>query len=224
MEIEALFPVLIFFVVSIVIVLAIVQSMKREKEMREWGEKNGLRYTKKEWSMDDEFPQFSCLRQGHSRYAKNVLTGHFRGLPICAFDYHYTTGSGKNQQQHSFSAMMVNSGLPLKPLYIRTENFFDKFTEFVGFDDIDFESAEFSREFYVKSPDKRWAYDVLHQKSMEYLLHAPRFTLDFQGPYAMAWRNRKLSISELEDAFAVIKDLLDLLPEYLRREWKGDVS
>ena len=198
--------------------------MKREKDMRAWGDRNGLKFTKKDRSMDDEFPQYSCLRHGHSRYAKNILTGAYRGLPICAFDYHYTTGSGKNQHHHSFSALMVNTGLPLKQLFIRTENFLDKMTEFVGFDDIDFESAEFSREFYVKSPDKKWAYDVLHQKSMEYLLQAPRYTLDFQGPYVLAYRNRKFEIAEFEEAFTVIKDLLDLLPEYLMRELKGEIS
>ena len=221
---ERVFPILIFIVIVVIIVFAAIQAMKRTREMREWGERNGLKFTNKDRHMDDEFPQYSCLRHGHSRYAKNVLTGVYRGSPICAFDYHYTTGSGKNQHHHSFSALMVNTGLHLKQLFIRTEHFFDKVTEFVGFDDIDFESIEFSRKFYVKSPDKKWAYDVLHQKSMEYLLHAPRYTLDFQGPYVMAYRNRKFEIAEFDEAFTVIKDLLDLLPDYLMRELKGEIS
>lgn len=211
----------VFFIA--ILVLAILQSWQREKEMREWGEKNGLRYSKKDSRLDDEFPLFSCLRRGHSRYGKHILTGALRNYPVCAFDYHYTTGSGKNKQHHSFSALMINTGLPLKPLFIRTENLFDKVTELAGFDDIDFESAEFSREFYVKSPDKRWAYDVLHQKTMEFLLLAPRFTLEFQGPYVMAYRGRTFKIPDFEDAFAVVTQILKLLPDYLKREWKGDV-
>jgi hypothetical protein len=221
---EQVFPILILIVVVIMIVFAVIQAKQRAQEMREWGERNGLKFTPKDRHMDDAFPQYSCLRHGHSRYAKNILTGAYRGSPICAFDYHYTTGSGKSQQHHSFSALMVNTGLPLKQLFIRTEHFFDKVAEFVGFDDIDFESVEFSREFYVKSPDKKWAYDVLHQKSMEYLLHAPRYTLDFQGPYIMAYRNRKFEIAKFDEAFTVIKNLLDLLPDYLMRELKGEIS
>ncbi len=142
-------------------------------------------------------------------------------MRICAFDYHFSTGNGKEEHSQVFSAVMVNTGLPLKPLLIRTENFWDKITEFIGFDDIDFESAEFNREFYVKSPDKRWAYDVLHPKSMEYLLHAPRFTLEFQGPYIMAYRDRRFAIADFEEAYQVIRDVLNLLPDYLKREWKG---
>jgi len=221
---ERVFPIFILIIVAVIIIFVAVQGMKRTKEMREWGERNGLKFTQKDRRMDDEFPQYSCLRHGHSRYAKNILTGVYRASPICAFDYHYTTGRGKSQRHHSFSALMVNTGLPLKQLFIRTEHFFDKVTEFVGFDDIDFESVEFSREFYVKSPDKKWAYDVLHQKSMEYLLHAPRYTLDFQEPYVMAYRNRKFEIAEFDEAFTVIKDLLDLLPDYLMRELKGEIS
>ena len=219
---EGILPVLIGIAVAVFIIFSILAGIRREKEMREWGDKYGLQYTKKESGMDDAFPQFSCLRRGHSRYAKNILTGYIEKVSVCAFDYHYTTGSGKNQSHHSFSSLMINTGLPLKPLFIRTENFFDKVTEFAGFDDIDFESSEFSNEFYVKSPDKKWAYDVLHQKSMEFLLQAPRFTLDFQGPYIMAYRNRKFVLSDFEDAYKVITGLINLLPEYLMRELKGE--
>ena len=72
---EQVFPILIFIFIAVIIVFAVVQAMKRTKEMREWGERNGLKFTQKDRSMDDEFPQYSCLRQGHSRYAKNILTG-----------------------------------------------------------------------------------------------------------------------------------------------------
>jgi len=221
---EQFFLILIFIVVIVIIVFTAIQANERTKEMSEWGKRNGLEFTQKESRMDDEFPQYSCLNKGHSRYAKNILTGVYHGSWVCAFDYHYTTGSGKNQSRHSFSALMVNTRLPLKQLFIRTEHFIDKITEFAGFDDIDFESAEFSREFYVKSPDKKWAYDVLHQKSMEYLLQAPRYTLEFQGSYVMAYRNRKFKIAEFDEAFKVIKNLLGLLPDYLMRELKGEIS
>lgn len=222
MEPQIFFILIFMLIVLLIIIYSAIHAMKRAKELQEWGLRMGLRYTNKERSMDDAFPQFSCLHHGHSRYAKNVLTGKLQEFPVCLFDYHYTTGSGKNQQHHSFSALMINIGLPLKSLYIRKETFLDKVTEFVGFDDIDFESAEFSREFYVKSPDKRWAYDVLHQKTMEYLLSAPRFTLDFQGPYIMAYRDATFSIPDFEDAFSVLKEIYTLFPEYLLRELKGE--
>ena len=64
--------------------------------------------------------------------------------------------------------------------------------EFFGFDDIDFESDEFSREFCVKAADRRWAFDVIHQATMEFLLAAPRFTIELAGPRVMAYRDELL--------------------------------
>ncbi|MBW7940651.1 MAG: hypothetical protein H3C63_18140 [Candidatus Omnitrophica bacterium] len=137
------------------------------------------------------------------------------------FDRRYKTGSGKNETTHNFSAVMLDTGMPLQPLLIRQESFFDKVGEFLGFDDIDFESQEFSSKFFVKSPNKKWAYDILHQKAMEYLLLAPAFTIEFQGSTIMAYRDKRFSIADFDAALTVIQDLVQLFPDYLLREWKG---
>jgi len=112
------------------------------------------------------------------------MEGTWSDRHLLAFDYHYETHSTDSKghrrtNHHHFSAVILASALPLKPLFIRAEGFFDKLTEFVGFDDIDFESAEFSRKFYVKAKDRRWAYDVIHARTMEFLLSMPRFTIQF---------------------------------------------
>jgi hypothetical protein len=120
------------------------------------------------------------------------------------------------------SALVMESGLPLKPLFIRPEGFLDQVAEFIGFDDIDFESAEFSKRFLVKSPDRRWAYDVLHQKTMELMMAYPKFTLDFQGSQIMAYQdNRMFSPGEFSAALKLITGILDNLPESVIRELKG---
>ena len=69
----------------------------------------------------------------------------------------------------------------MRSVSIRAEHWGDKLVQAIGFDDIDFESAEFSRKFFVKSPDKRWAYDVIHQETMDYLLQAPDAAVEFGG-------------------------------------------
>ena len=57
-----------------------------------------------------------------------------------------------------------------RPRHPLEEFFGPPFGEFFGHDDIDFESAEFSRNFYVKSSDRKWAFDILHARAMEFLL------------------------------------------------------
>ena len=79
---------------------------------------------------------------------------------------------------------------------------------------------EFSNRFYVKSPDRKWAYDVIHQATMEFLLANPTFHLQFSGRHVIAYRNEKFTIADFTAAIAVIEGMIDRFPEYLIRELK----
>ena len=214
------------------LVLAIVAAIgiavwwgnKRKKEIARWAASKGLSFSPgRDRGMDGRYPAFGCLRRGHSRYAYNAALGRWGERRVVTFDYHYATGSGKSRQDHTFSAIVLSSPVGLQPLHIRPEGLFDKVTEFFGVDDIDFESAEFSRAFHVKAPEKRWAYDVLHQRTMEFLLRMPRMSIQFDRDCVMVWRNRRFSPELFEQAISVAEGLLDGLPSYVvqRQEERG---
>jgi len=222
----------IIFILFIFLVIGLgawgyIQAQKRREAMAKLARYWGLNFhADKDWDMQDRFPQFKCLRQGDDCYAYNIIHGRLHDRDVMAFDYHYETESrdskGKRTtHNHYFSAMVVDAELPLKPLIIRPEEFFDRIGEWFGFDDIDFESSEFSRKFYVKSPDKKWAFDVIHQETMEFMLKSPTFTIEFGGGRVMAYRNDTLALREFQAALVVIEGILDRLPDYLLRELKG---
>jgi hypothetical protein len=218
-------PLIMVAIVAIVIVgivLGAAQARRRRQAMATWARSRGLSFDpSKDRGMDDRFPEFSCLRRGGSRYAENIITGHIGQHGITAFDYHFTTGSGKNRSHHHRSAVIVHTHFLMKQLFIRPEGFFDKFTEFIGFDDIDFESNEFSRKFYVKSEDRKWAFDVIHQDTMEFLLNAPTFHLEFSGHNVIAYNESRFDIEEFTVALSVIQGILNRFPKYLVRELQG---
>ncbi|MGQ9575232.1 MAG: hypothetical protein ACUVUC_07940 [Thermoguttaceae bacterium] len=224
-------PFLFFLVaVAVIAVLAVLahqQAKKRQRALAAWASARGLSFDPaRNPRIDDRYAQFKSLRQGENRYAYNIMAGQWGGRPVRAFDYHYETYSTDSKgrrrtHHHHFSAVLVEAGLPLKPLFLRPEGFFDKVAEFFGADDIDFESAEFSRQFYVKSPDRRWAFDVIHQATMEFLLASPRFTLEFQGTDVIAYHGRTFKPEEFEAALKVIAGVLDRLPGHLLKELKG---
>ncbi|MBN2100005.1 MAG: hypothetical protein JW753_10470 [Dehalococcoidia bacterium] len=227
----------IFFVIIIIVAIAVAigfvvlssqMKAKRRKEMAGWAQANSLKFLpEKDHSVWLRYQLFKCLQRGDNRYAYNIMLGTIGERVTCGFDYHYETHStnSKGQRQthhHHFSALVVDAGLPLKPLFIRPEGFFDKITEFVGIDDIDFESAEFSQKFFVKAPDRRWAYDVLHQKTMELMLAYPRFHIEFHGTQVMAYHdNSTFSLGEFSSALKVVMGMLDYLPESVVRELKS---
>ncbi|MFC2079635.1 hypothetical protein ACFLSZ_06615 [Candidatus Bipolaricaulota bacterium] len=216
--------ILVFVVVAGLVVIGWWFGAKRKKELVAWAANAGLTFSSRsDSSYDNRYPEFGCLRRGHSRSACNIASGSWNGRHLEAFDYRYVTGQGKNRSTHTFSAIILASGLSLKPLRIRSENAFDKLTEFFGADDIDFESDQFSREFHVKSPDKKWAYDVLHQRTMEFLLGNPKFSIEFDTSHVICWRGRRFDVRTRETAISVVEGILDRLPEYVVREQRrGD--
>ena len=225
------------FIIGIFIVLVVVlvvygfyAAAQRRKALAAWARSKGLSFDQsKDYSFEERFGDFDCLSQGDSdHYAYNIMSGQWSARPILAFDYHYETHSTdskgrRTSSSHYFSAVVITSDIPLKPLYIRREGFFDKIGQFFGFDDIDFESAEFSRKFYVKSPDKRWAYDVIHTRTMEHLLASANFSIRFDRAHVIAWRSRTNKPADFEAAAELISGILDRLPEYVVRRQKGEV-
>ena len=64
--------------------------------------------------------------------------------------------SGKSTQTHTYRFSYLIAHVPfagVPALLNRREGMFDKIAGAFGFDDIDYESAEFSRRFQVKSAD-----------------------------------------------------------------------
>jgi hypothetical protein len=227
--VQILFIILILIVFAALAIYSYHQAQRRKNDLMMLAARHGWQFVPaNDHGMEARFAAFGCLQQGSNRYAYNILEGTHDDRPICGFDYHYetySTDSKGNRQthHHQFSAVVVDSGLPLKPLVLRPEGFFDKITEFFGMDDIDFESSQFSREFHVTSPDRRWAFDVIHQATMEFLLAAPRFHVELAGPRVMAYRSGCFGPNEFEHALDVVSGIINRLPNYLRSEWKGAV-
>lgn len=187
-------PVLLFLLVAAVVgvlaYLSHLQQKRRREELAALAEQLGWRFSPhRDSSHDDQYAHFEIFRRGHGRCAYNTLWGELtvEGRSFAAkmgdFRYKTTSGSGKNRrtQTHTFSYLILR--VPLQPfptLLIRPEGVFDKLAGAFGFDDIDFESAEFSRRFHVTSSDKRFAYDIVHPRMIEFLLETNPAAIDLE--------------------------------------------
>lgn len=226
-------PVLIFIAIATLVIVAAVfgamQARKRREALAAWAAGFGMTFAEgKDRSYEYTFPDFRHLKAGEGdRYAQNVVSGTFRNRPLRAFDYHYITTSTDNKghrttHHHRFSAVIVGCEIPLKPLQLRPEGFFDKIGAAFGFEDINFESAEFSRRFKVTAPDRKWAYDVLHARAIEFLLAQPPFSMQFGcGNQVMFWTGGTWTPGQFEAAANSVAGLLDLLPRYLKEQQCG---
>ncbi|MBB6430208.1 hypothetical protein [Algisphaera agarilytica] len=231
--------VLIFvgFLVLIIVgaIFGNAQRQKRIAALEAWSASLGLSFEpRKNRRFEKRFAEFACFKQGNDRYAYNLAHGRYEGRRVYAFDYHYTTTSTSTDSKgrtttrthhHHFSAVILEPNIPLKPMLIRPEGFGDRIANFFGRNDIDFESAEFSKRFFVQAEDRRWAYDVLHARTMAFLLDQPPHVIEFEPGRVLILRNRRvMDASQFHTAIHIADQLLDGLPDYVRQQQLESLS
>jgi len=192
----------------------------RSRSLELWALNLRLKFDSFNPDRDDGFALgwgfLSHLTQGEDCYAFNILRGTYHEQALFVFDYHYQTGSGKNQQEHYCTMLMFIVKEAFPQLTIKPENVGLKIAEAFGVvDDIKFESAEFSRAYHVRSKDKKFAYDVCNPQMIDYLLGNPGLLIEIQGPVISLAFEPQLPVSQIELNLQRLVEIRTRLPDYL---------
>ncbi|MFK7741976.1 MAG: hypothetical protein AB8H80_16795 [Planctomycetota bacterium] len=172
-------------------------------------------------SVDSSYPQFRAFDRGDDRYAYDTFRGNRelfgRACPIFAGEYHYETKDSDGDRSSSrFSFALVELPFATATIELRRESVFDKMAAAVGFDDIDFESHEFSRKYFVKSDDKKFAYDVLHPRMIEFLLAENIDTFEIRdGVLLLGNGSGSWKLEEFRRRIAFAEAFCELWPRHL---------
>jgi len=218
------FVLLIILIVILAIAAKIYSDLlaqKRGEGLAALSRRLGLNFSAGEnYGLADRFEFLNQLAQGENRYARNVLSGTYQQNQVLAFDYHYETHStdskgNRTTQHHWFSFFILTLPMVFPDLTIRRENFLTKVAEVFGYQDIKFESAEFSKTFCVRSPDKKFAYDVCNAKMMEYLLANRDLSIEIENQVLALAFDRCLSVEQIEANLQRLIEIRSRLPEYL---------
>ena len=226
----ALVPVLVIGMVVLVIV-AIVVGSKRERERREAMRASaasmGLRFTDRDDTLDERMAAFPPFAVGHSRVGLNLMEGEATlggvRMTFLGGDYQYkvTTSNGKSTQTTTYNMSFI-AVTPVvlsvpEELTVRAEGMFDKIGAFLGFDDIDFESSEFSKRFHVKCSDRRFAFDLFDPRMMEFFLgtRPPRIHAR-AGVLLFDHGVRRWDVDEFDGARAWIDGFFLRVPRHVR--------
>lgn len=224
---EELLPgIAIAAVVVLVLVLAIisyVREAKRRQALIELGARLNLNYQAKSYELARELSYIQWLNQGDDRYAFNIFSGLYKNREVMVFDYHYRTqntdSKGKRTYTHHyFSVLLLRQELAFPELRIYPENILGRIGQALGFDDIDFESVEFSRAFTVRSDDKKFAYDICHTRMMAYLLEHKGLHIEFENRTIALYFQDKLRVETIEERLGYLIQIRELIPEYLYRQ------
>ena len=203
------------------IVYSAIAAKKRREALGALAARLGLAFsTEHDRNLPERFHFLDRLAQGSNRYAYNVLSGTWQGESVLVFDYHYETHSrdskGRRQTQHhhfSFFILLLPANFP--ELTVAREGIFSKVAQAFGYDDIDFESHEFSRKFCVRSSNKKFAYDVCHARFMEYLLANDDLNLEMEGGALAIGFGSCLDAAGIEHNLVRLREVRSFLPNYL---------
>ena len=215
--------IFILFVLLIIggAIFAAIAARRRRNALFELAARLGLNFSPgNDCELADRFGFLDKLAQGSNRYVCNVISGNYRQNQVLVFDYHYETHStdsnGHTQTHHHyFSCFILLLPTNFPELKITHEGLFSKIAQALGYEDIDFESAEFSRTFCVRSKDRKFAYDVCNAQMMEYLLANRDLSLEIEGPALALAFDTRLSAAEIESNLKRLLEIRLRLPEYL---------
>jgi len=105
--------------------------------------------------IEEFLPDSELFKWGSSRSVGNLIYGKIYGREVKAFDYCYTTSSGRNSYQHCLTVIVSRLHGNAPSFVLGPEGISEKFEDFIMKKDIDFENhPEFSKKYYLKGEDK----------------------------------------------------------------------
>jgi len=217
----ALFFVGIFVLIIVFGILSHLAAKRRREALQALADRLGLRFSPdKRHDFASRFRFLDEIDQGDNRYAFNILTGTHQGHAVTLFEYHYethSTDSKGNRQTHNHYLTFLTLELPraFPELRIAPEGLLSKFAQALGYGDIDFESAEFSRAFCVRSPDKKFAYAICHARAMEYLLAHRTMAVEIENRTLALCFVGELAPERLVTELQHLVEFRNLMPAYL---------
>lgn len=229
MEASLIFVLVVLVAVLIVVavVLGFLREKKRKEALQALAASRGWTWEQRDDRWCDVF-EGSPFGLGHNRQARNVMTGWHDGRPFLGFDYvYYTTETDTDSEgrttrrevAHPYSVLGLRVGADVPRLDVTPENFFGRAVGKLLNRDIQLESEEFNRAFTVWSPDRKFAYDMLHPRCMEYLLTVRDVAWRTTNGHILTIESGRLKPEDIDRRVGVLDTVLDLTPDYLRQQY-----
>jgi hypothetical protein len=217
---------LIVGILALIILIAVIAHQvekKRRAAFQAWASKNGWSYNPaRDRELYHRFNFLNKLNKGSNRYGFHYLGGQWQGYEACGFSFHYETHSSDSKgnrttHHHYLGVVVLEIEKSFPELRIQPEGWLHRFGHAVGFQDIDFESVEFSKAFEVKSEDKKFAYDFCHTGMMEYLLENRSTSMELEGRFLVSFDRNRLEPDEIEPHLNHLISIRDRMPKFLFR-------
>lgn len=194
---------------------------KRVAELIAWARANGWTYTEHADQIADRFVGIP-FGVGFDRTARHLLTTTMGGRPVTAFEYSYKdrVGSGNDARTVTFTFTVTVTTLPVARPTLQVTPEEPALLGVTERKDPRSVGEEFNRVFRIHTDDQRFAHDVLHGRTVEWMLADPRareLSIRFERSDALAWEAGRLNPQRTAWAATYLLDLVDRVPQFV---WK----
>jgi hypothetical protein len=157
-----------------VLVWGSVLKRKRRLEIERMAVRHGFSFARGDFR-DLLGRDVALFWKGDRRGVDNTVWGNWKGTDFVAADYWYMTEStngkgGKSRRYYRFSVVVVEVPAYLPSLSIGPEDLLTRLADHVGMEDINFESEEFNRRFQIKARHRKFAFQFLDARLMNWFL------------------------------------------------------
>ena len=176
------------------------------------------------------FPQFVSNRfRGEWQSDKNICWGSYRGTTVIVWDTVYydisVGGSDTDWSEGEYSSVLVLTETPIHRTFITPNSLGKRLSAFgieEGFgsfrmSNVQFELEAFNKAYKVKAKDQKWAFAIIDQEMMEWLLEQKKHTIELApgGVAESTWFMMPTDRIEKELDFVI--NFLDRFPQDLKR-------
>ena len=147
----------------------------------------------------DAFEPFTV---GRSRKWGHTISGIRNQSAFTAFEYRWTTGSGKSSHTHWIGGIVWERERAVFPKFtLSPEGWVSRLGQIFGMQDIDFvESPEFSRMYQLKGPDEPLIRQLFSTEIRRFFEATPNQHVAGGGPFLFWFKHGQLpSIDELDE-------------------------
>ena len=200
-------------------ILEYLRMARRRKAMRSLAEQLGYDFKPDhDANLAANYHFLNHMEKGSNRFALNVITGHTpSGHLIRIFDNHYegiTLLEDFNKHcYHTVFTIALPDAMP--ELTVAPQGIISKAADLIGWENINFESYEFSKRYRVQSKDKKFAYDFCNAQMMDYLLNQADLVIEVENHVLCIVHNGLLREDLIPKHHEHILNIHRLMPNYL---------
>ncbi|MEE2971666.1 MAG: hypothetical protein VX672_00950 [Planctomycetota bacterium] len=180
--------------------------------------------------IQSSYPQFASNRlRGEWQSDKNISWGTYRGRTVVVWDtvyYDLDLSSNKTDwQEGEYTSIMILTETPIHSTLITPNSLGRRLSAF-GIEEgrgtfsmhtVNFELDAFNKAYRVKSKDAKWAFAIIDQAMMEWLMQQKKHTMELApgGVTVSTWFT--LTPEQVQEQLDFCLDFLDHFPEDLKR-------